>query len=430
MGIKVTAQSPSQGYIAWTGASIAYKGATNAIADGNTNYIYVYWLYSDPTHFYGTNTYPTLGVDDILVFVNKNGVPLIVPNTTVIDGSLVVPQSLTANAIAANTITATQLAAGSVTATQIAAGAISANAIAANAIGTNALAAGAIVASKIATDTITATQLAAGAVTASELAAGAVTANSIAAGAITANAIAANAIGANAIAAGAITADKLAVGALDAQTINSGVFNLINNGTFKAQTSGIGTSFYISSGDVRGMIGGQQAFYGWYDGDMATFKGFDGNLSLGWIEAVFAEGTLEGGITTTGLANLSVNDLHMLGGYEVDSIYDQGSNSNGAYIRYNNGIQIAWTTSTVTNQACSGAYGSLFQGSRTWTFPISFYARPAVTCSEFKWGTSASWGTLSGTPTTTSADIRIMDAFTRATGTNTNFSCIAIGTWK
>jgi hypothetical protein len=222
MAMKVTAQTPTTGYIAWTGVSISYKGATNVIADGNTNFTYVYWLFSSPTTFYGSNAYPTLGDDDLLVFVNKMGVPLTVPNTTIIDGSLVVPDSITAAAIAANTITSNEIAAGAITAATVAAGAI----------GTNALAANAIVASKIAADTITATQIAAGAIGASEIAANAITANAILAGAITAGKIAANAvtattvaagaIGAAAIAAGAISADKISVTSLSAITANLG----------------------------------------------------------------------------------------------------------------------------------------------------------------------------------------------------------------
>src|SRR5690606_11134998 len=53
----------------------------------------------------------------------------------------------------------------------------------------------------------------------------------------------------------------------------------------------------------------------------------------------------------------------------VDSIVEQGSNANGQYIRYDNGIQICWTKRTV-NANVASAQGSIFvSGTLTWTFP-------------------------------------------------------------
>lgn len=140
--MQVTDNSPSTGYIAWSSVHISYLGSTYTIADGNTNCLYVYWLYASPTTFQVSNTFPSLGSNDILVFLNKNGIHATVPNTTVIDGSMIVPESILTNALSANCVTATQLAAGSVTANAIAANSIGANAIAANAITANKLAIG------------------------------------------------------------------------------------------------------------------------------------------------------------------------------------------------------------------------------------------------------------------------------------------------
>lgn len=215
MAMQVTNNTPSTGYISWTGVSIQYKGSTYVVANGNTNLSYVYWKYADPLSFYGSTAFPTLGDDDLLVFVNKLGTALTVPNTTILDGSLIVPQSITANAIAANTITGQQILAGTISASEIAAGAIGANQIAANAV----------IAGKIAADAVTSAEIAANAITATELAANSVIAGKIAANAVSATTVAANAIGANHIAAGVITADKMAIG----DFTNLAMYNEISN---------------------------------------------------------------------------------------------------------------------------------------------------------------------------------------------------------
>lgn len=220
MTMQVNDNTPSIGYISWTGVGISYKGKTYNIADGNTNLAYIYWRYSDPTSFYGGNVFPTLGPDDLLVFVNKSGTHLVVPNTTILDGSLFVPGSILANALAANSVTSEKIIAGAINATQIAAGAVGADKIAANAIISEKIAAGAIDASKIASNTITANQIAANAITSSELASNSVTAVKILAGVIDATHIKAGAIGAGQIAAGAIIADKIAAGAIDATKLS------------------------------------------------------------------------------------------------------------------------------------------------------------------------------------------------------------------
>jgi hypothetical protein len=210
--MQVLDNSPQSGYISWSSVNISYKGQTYQIADNNTNLVYVYWKYADPTSFYGSNTYPTLGPDDILVFVNKMGTHLTVPNTTILDGSLLVPESVVANAIAANTITGDKIAANTISAANIVANTISSTEIAADAIGTSELAASAVQADNLAAGSVTANALAANSVTANALAANSVTAAKIAANTITANQIAANTIGAAQIAANAITADKMMIG--------------------------------------------------------------------------------------------------------------------------------------------------------------------------------------------------------------------------
>lgn len=147
--MKVLDNTPSNGYISWQDVNISYKGQVYKIANGATDFTYIYWKYSDPLSFYGSNAFPTLGDDDLLVFLNKNGTHLTVPNTTIVDGSLIVPESIMASALSANSVTSEKILAGS----------ISADKISANAIGADKLAANAVTAEKIAANTITVDKL-------------------------------------------------------------------------------------------------------------------------------------------------------------------------------------------------------------------------------------------------------------------------------
>ena len=108
-----------------------------------------------------------------------------------------------------------------------------------------------------------------------------------------------------------------------------------------------------------------------------------------------------------------------------------GSNTNGYYMKFDDGTLIQWNKITVQDQSISGTYGSLYLGSRAITFPIAFYSTDDMTvvCTRFHWGTSASWGSVSSF-TTTGASLYGYDIASRATGTNCNIDWIAIGKWK
>ncbi|WP_260286349.1 hypothetical protein [Peribacillus aracenensis] len=142
--MNVFDNSPSTGYISWTDVNISYKGKSYKIANANTNLAYIYWKFSDPTSFYGSNIFPTLGPDDLLVFVNKSGTHLVVPNTTILDGSLFVPGSILANALSVNSVTSEKILAGAISAAKLAVGAVGADKIAAGAVIADKIAAGAV----------------------------------------------------------------------------------------------------------------------------------------------------------------------------------------------------------------------------------------------------------------------------------------------
>lgn len=114
-------------------------------------------------------------------------------------------------------------------------------------------------------------------------------------------------------------------------------------------------------------------------------------------------------------------------------VEESGNNSNGYYIKYNDGTLIQWNTTTVTDQAINSHYGDsvLYTGTRTVIFPISFIdTNYSAFCGEFHWGTSASWGVVYNKNSTNWMTLMIYDFYTRNSGTNTLVSWTAIGKWK
>ena len=114
----------------------------------------------------------------------------------------------------------------------------------------------------------------------------------------------------------------------------------------------------------------------------------------------------------------------------VAGVIESGSNSNGNYVKYGDGTMICYMNIDVTDQAINNAYGSAYQGSRTWIYPAEFKDNNvSVSCGQFQWGTSASWGTVVSADKT-STNLRGIDAFSRATGTTVKIQAIAIGRWQ
>lgn len=110
-------------------------------------------------------------------------------------------------------------------------------------------------------------------------------------------------------------------------------------------------------------------------------------------------------------------------------IVESGSNANGTYIKFGDGTMICYYKTTVYDQAINSAYGSLFIGTRNWTFPEPFISAPFVTIGQFKWGSGASWGGAMAS-TTTYVILRGYDVSARAAGTACTISAMAIGRWK
>lgn len=78
-GYTMTANSPSAGSIAWTAVHIVFAGVDYTIADGSTALKYTWFVKpgsGSAATLQSSNTKPTLGPNDCLVFVNYAGTPV------------------------------------------------------------------------------------------------------------------------------------------------------------------------------------------------------------------------------------------------------------------------------------------------------------------------------------------------------------------
>lgn len=116
-----------------------------------------------------------------------------------------------------------------------------------------------------------------------------------------------------------------------------------------------------------------------------------------------------------------------------DYVTDVGVLEGGTYYRkWNSGIVECWiyTTESVAINTPYGPTSQIYTGQWDWIFPeeLGFISPPTVTCSLFKWGTSGSWGTVSGAGST-GANLRVFDFYSRSLGSCV-ISAYAIGLWK
>ena len=115
----------------------------------------------------------------------------------------------------------------------------------------------------------------------------------------------------------------------------------------------------------------------------------------------------------------------------LQKITDSGSNANGNYIKFQDGTMVQWNDLEVDDQAIDGVYGSLYQGTRSITLPQAFKNEHYMAlCTQFLWGTGASWGSVVQRNTKSTFTIRGYDIASRASGTRTFISWFAIGKWK
>lgn len=141
----ITSNSPAAGSIAWTAFAIQYNGVSYSVAAGNTTNKYTWWVYNGGAPVLnGSNTLPDIGPDDLLLFLNKAGIGVLVPTMDVYDGSLIINGSILAASIGADQINGTHIIANAITSDEIAANAVTASEILAGAVTTEKLSVGSV----------------------------------------------------------------------------------------------------------------------------------------------------------------------------------------------------------------------------------------------------------------------------------------------
>lgn len=123
-----------------------------------------------------------------------------------------------------------------------------------------------------------------------------------------------------------------------------------------------------------------------------------------------------------------VGSVSQAGGVPTGAIFERGANANGEYTKYADGTMDCFLYAVVTDQACDTPYGSLFIGTRTWTFPMAFSAPPAVSLNG-RIATGASWAGMGGGASNTGVTVRFVDGFSRSTGVTTVMAFMAKGRW-
>ena len=86
----ITDNSPTAGYIAWTGVEITRTGITYTPTNGNSNKKFIWWDFSSPTTLQTSDTMPALAENDALIFINDTGTHYTIPIQTAIHGASII----------------------------------------------------------------------------------------------------------------------------------------------------------------------------------------------------------------------------------------------------------------------------------------------------------------------------------------------------
>jgi len=102
----LTSNSPVAGSIAWTAFKIRFESVVYNVPAGSSAQRFVWWKYNDgaPTITGGAEAPDDLTPDDLMLFMNKDGIPFNLQSAQVVDGSLIVDGSILAPSLAVGII--------------------------------------------------------------------------------------------------------------------------------------------------------------------------------------------------------------------------------------------------------------------------------------------------------------------------------------
>lgn len=106
------------------------------------------------------------------------------------------------------------------------------------------------------------------------------------------------------------------------------------------------------------------------------FKDFVNGLKANWEDYIdHINNTTDAHGIDEHIAATAEDDVHGLlsGGFIIE---DFGSNDNGSYVRWSNGLQICWGSKTFPGEGWSGGGDKYYLMSQSLTFPVPFDSNP------------------------------------------------------
>ena len=88
MAMVITDNSPSPGYVAWTGVVMTFKDINYSVTNGNSNKKFIWWDFTNPNAMQESDTLPTLTDDDCVFLLNISGTHYLIPGRTIYHSEL------------------------------------------------------------------------------------------------------------------------------------------------------------------------------------------------------------------------------------------------------------------------------------------------------------------------------------------------------
>lgn len=121
-----------------------------------------------------------------------------------------------------------------------------------------------------------------------------------------------------------------------------------------------------------------------------------------------------------------VGSVAQSGGIPTGDVIQRGTNANGEFVRFADGTQFCWATTTATVAVNLGPASGLYYGTTSWTYPAQFSSAPIPRCS------ASSGGVLTfeipASTSTTAAAVAI-GAVASIASRSYNLSMFAVGRW-
>jgi len=158
------------------------------------------------------------------------------------------------------------------------------------------------------------------------------------------------------------------------------------------------------------------------------FKDFVNGLKANWEDYVdHINNTTDAHGIDEHVAATAEDDVHGLAGAVI---VDSGSNDNGSWVRFGNGLQICWTYVYVWPDAKpDAAFGNVYRSSVNllWTYPKAFVEEPAVSgaCTGNAW-----IGDYRGASGESKTDFQFRVFRGLAATADPSIRLLAIGRWK